>query len=217
MEPSHEIAEWLAELELTHLAETFGANRITFGMLTELTSSDLHEMGITALGDRKRLLSAIAKIPARRDGDGTPSADPAPSDPPPQPAPTPTEAASASLPEPAKLRPLLPVPANPLPAAVEIASIAPDQAAVSPATRDEAPVSSSLASKPPASERPSVEEAPRPAPAADDVPAPSRLPFWTRLLASKFLLVSIIVHIFFASETLCSSARLLAFTAGGPP
>ncbi len=76
MDSSPPMAEWLATLGLAHYAEAFAAHRITFDVLTELRNHDFLEMGTVAIGDRKRLLSAITKMCARRDG--LPCAEPAP-------------------------------------------------------------------------------------------------------------------------------------------
>lgn len=58
----NELVTWLASLGLAHHAETFAAQRVDIDILTELTDRDLEKLGIAALGDRKRLLRAIAAI-----------------------------------------------------------------------------------------------------------------------------------------------------------
>ena len=59
-----EVARWLAEQGLGHHAEVFGENGIA-GDAPEhdLTDADLRELGLN-LGDRKRLLKAIAALAA---------------------------------------------------------------------------------------------------------------------------------------------------------
>src|SRR5262245_23538747 len=55
------IVQWLAELGMERYAQLFEAQRIELDVLPSLTDADLKEIGITALGDRKRILSAIAQ------------------------------------------------------------------------------------------------------------------------------------------------------------
>src|SRR5919106_6101711 len=52
---------WLAEQGLGHHAEAFAENGIAADVLCELTDADLKELGLN-LGDRKRLLKAIAAL-----------------------------------------------------------------------------------------------------------------------------------------------------------
>jgi SAM domain (Sterile alpha motif) len=56
-----DVARWLADQGLGHHAEAFAANGIAGDILRELTDADLKELGLT-LGDRKRLLKAIAAL-----------------------------------------------------------------------------------------------------------------------------------------------------------
>ena len=53
--------QWLAEIELDRYAEIFSENRIDFDVIATLTEADLRELGV-ALGDRKRLMQAIADL-----------------------------------------------------------------------------------------------------------------------------------------------------------
>ena len=57
-----EIAEWLRGLGLEKYAPTFDENAINWDVLSELTTDDLKEIGVAALGDRRRLLAAIAAL-----------------------------------------------------------------------------------------------------------------------------------------------------------
>jgi class 3 adenylate cyclase/predicted ATPase len=62
-----DVSRWLAEQGLGHHAEAFAENGIAGDVLRELTDADLKELGLN-LGDRKRLLKAIAALdqePAR--------------------------------------------------------------------------------------------------------------------------------------------------------
>jgi SAM domain (Sterile alpha motif) len=59
-----DVACWLAEQGLGHHAEAFAQNGIVGDVLRDLTDADLKELGLN-LGDRKRLLKAIAVLDAR--------------------------------------------------------------------------------------------------------------------------------------------------------
>src|SRR5262249_19635939 len=57
------VGEWLASLGLSEYADRFAEHRIDFSILRDLTDKDLkEELGIVLLGDRRRLLRAIAKL-----------------------------------------------------------------------------------------------------------------------------------------------------------
>jgi class 3 adenylate cyclase/predicted ATPase len=57
------VGEWLASLGLSEYAHRFAEHRIDFSMLQDLTDKDLkEELGIVLLGDRRRLLRAIAEL-----------------------------------------------------------------------------------------------------------------------------------------------------------
>jgi class 3 adenylate cyclase/tetratricopeptide (TPR) repeat protein len=55
-----DLAQWLAELGLGQYAAAFAENDIGFDVLVQLTDTDLKELGVSSLGNRKRLLAAIA-------------------------------------------------------------------------------------------------------------------------------------------------------------
>ena len=57
-----DMATWLADLGLKDYTGVFADNRIDFDVLPDLGEADLRELGL-ALGDRKRLLKAIAGLP----------------------------------------------------------------------------------------------------------------------------------------------------------
>jgi class 3 adenylate cyclase/tetratricopeptide (TPR) repeat protein len=72
-----DLAAWLASHGLGEYAPAFAENRIGPDVLRELTDQDLRELGVKALGDRKRLLAAIAELdsveaaaPAAATGEG---------------------------------------------------------------------------------------------------------------------------------------------------
>jgi class 3 adenylate cyclase len=58
-----DVSRWLAEQGLGHHAEVFAKNGIAGDVLRDLTDTDLKELGLN-LGDRKRLLKAIAALDA---------------------------------------------------------------------------------------------------------------------------------------------------------
>src|SRR3954470_14747372 len=52
---------WLAGIGLGNYADVFAANKIDFDVIHQMTDADLRELGL-ALGDRRRLLQAIASL-----------------------------------------------------------------------------------------------------------------------------------------------------------
>ena len=59
------LEEWLARARLSRLAPTFHANGIGLDVVRSLTSGDLEELGLS-IGDRKRVIAAIADLEPRR-------------------------------------------------------------------------------------------------------------------------------------------------------
>jgi class 3 adenylate cyclase len=57
-----DIAEWLRGLGLGKYAPAFAENAINWDVLPELTADDLKEIGVPAVGDRRRLLAGIATL-----------------------------------------------------------------------------------------------------------------------------------------------------------
>jgi class 3 adenylate cyclase len=55
-----DVGEWLRKLGLEQYEPTFRENRIDSQVLPKLTAEDLKDLGITLVGDRRRLLEAIA-------------------------------------------------------------------------------------------------------------------------------------------------------------
>lgn len=55
-----QVAEWLPSIGVGHLSGLFRTHRISGDVLPELSNADLVEMSIHAVGDRKKLLRAIA-------------------------------------------------------------------------------------------------------------------------------------------------------------
>ena len=65
-----DVGGWLRSLGLEHHEANFRNNNIGADVLPHLTADDLKELGVASIGDRRRLLVAIAALAAR-----TPSAD----------------------------------------------------------------------------------------------------------------------------------------------
>ncbi len=61
---SQDVKDWLGALGLSDYAQAFLDNKIDFAILPDLTGEDLIEIGVTAVGDRRRLLRAIAELDA---------------------------------------------------------------------------------------------------------------------------------------------------------
>jgi class 3 adenylate cyclase len=57
-----DIAAWLRELGLERYEQAFRENEIDAAILPKLTSDDLREIGVAAIGHRRRLLEAIAAL-----------------------------------------------------------------------------------------------------------------------------------------------------------
>ncbi|WJR80845.1 adenylate/guanylate cyclase domain-containing protein [Bradyrhizobium sp. NP1] len=69
------VRQWLASLGLSEYADRFAEHRIDFSILRDLTDKDIkEELGIVPLGDRRRLLRAIAELA----GTASTTAKPAP-------------------------------------------------------------------------------------------------------------------------------------------
>ncbi len=57
-----DVSAWLLELGLEEYAASFAENKIDSELLPQLTDDDLKALGVSALGDRKRLLAAIIAL-----------------------------------------------------------------------------------------------------------------------------------------------------------
>lgn len=66
-----DIRAWLAAQGLEQHAAAFAENAIDGDTLATLTADDLKELGVSALGHRKKLLAAIAAL---HDGTAPPTA-----------------------------------------------------------------------------------------------------------------------------------------------
>jgi class 3 adenylate cyclase len=69
-----DVASWLRDLGLERYETAFRENEVGADVLCDLTAEDLEGLGVVAIGDRRRLLVAIAKL----RGDGTLAVDPRP-------------------------------------------------------------------------------------------------------------------------------------------
>ena len=57
-----DVADWLRALGLERYEAAFRENDVSAEELCHLTAEDLKELGVTAVGHRRRLLVAIAKL-----------------------------------------------------------------------------------------------------------------------------------------------------------
>jgi len=57
-----DIGEWLRQLSLARYEAAFRENEIDFEILPKLTATDLKELGVAAVGHRRKLLAAIAEL-----------------------------------------------------------------------------------------------------------------------------------------------------------
>ncbi len=60
-----DVGGWLRGLGLGQYEDRFRDNRIDAEVLPQLTADDLREIGVAAVGDRRKLLAAIAALAAR--------------------------------------------------------------------------------------------------------------------------------------------------------
>ena len=59
-----DVATWLHELGLAQYAAAFIENSVSVDLLPSLTADDLKDLGVSAVGHRRRLLNAIAALSA---------------------------------------------------------------------------------------------------------------------------------------------------------
>jgi hypothetical protein len=57
-----DVRVWLRSLGFAQYEEKFRDNKIDADVLPQLTADDLKDIGVAAVGDRRRLLSAIAAL-----------------------------------------------------------------------------------------------------------------------------------------------------------
>src|SRR6476646_3311254 len=71
---STDLAEWLGRHGLSQYAKTFAENHIDYSVLPDLTENDLEKLGVSSLGHRKKLLTAIKALTTASQPIGTPTA-----------------------------------------------------------------------------------------------------------------------------------------------
>ena len=72
-----DVGAWLQGLGLTKYLEAFEKNAIDADVLFELTADDLKDLGVEAVGHRRKLLAAIAALRrGQRDGQEEPADEP---------------------------------------------------------------------------------------------------------------------------------------------
>ena len=59
---SEDIRQWLEDLGLGEYAKAFVENKIDASVLRDLTNDDLRDIGVVAVGDRRKLLAAISRF-----------------------------------------------------------------------------------------------------------------------------------------------------------
>jgi hypothetical protein len=57
-----DVAQWLRSLGLAQYEQAFRDNAVDADTLTRLTSDDLKELGVQAVGHRRKLLDAISDL-----------------------------------------------------------------------------------------------------------------------------------------------------------
>ena len=57
-----DIGDWLHTLNLSQYEAAFRENSVDMDVLSSLTVEDLKDLGVTAVGDRRRLLNAITAL-----------------------------------------------------------------------------------------------------------------------------------------------------------
>src|SRR5947209_10821077 len=65
-----DVGEWLRRLGLDQYEGWFRDNKIDANVLPHLTTDDLKELGVLAVGDRRKLLTAIARLSLSSHSEG---------------------------------------------------------------------------------------------------------------------------------------------------
>jgi class 3 adenylate cyclase/tetratricopeptide (TPR) repeat protein len=74
-----DVGGWLRDLGLGEYEEKFRDNKIDATVLPQLTTDDLKDIGVSAVGDRRKLLAAIAALSAAAPSTDAPAPSPKPS------------------------------------------------------------------------------------------------------------------------------------------
>ena len=69
-----DVADWLRTLNLSRYEAAFRENSVGIDVLPSLTADDLKDLGVNAVGDRRRLLNAIAALRPGAEGVGAQNA-----------------------------------------------------------------------------------------------------------------------------------------------
>ena len=64
-----DVADWLRALGLERYEAAFQENDVSGEVLCDLTAEDLEGLGVSAIGHRRRLLVAIARLNGQRSTD----------------------------------------------------------------------------------------------------------------------------------------------------
>ena len=67
-----DVREWLRSLGLVQYEQKFWDNKIDADVLPHLTADDLTDIGVVAMGDRRRLLAAIAALADAKSSEEVP-------------------------------------------------------------------------------------------------------------------------------------------------
>ena len=76
-----DVGEWLRGLGLDQYEEKFRDNKIDADVLLRLTADDLKDIGVSAVGDRRRLLDAISALAGAESSREIPGTQPKPAPP----------------------------------------------------------------------------------------------------------------------------------------
>jgi hypothetical protein len=68
-----DLAVWLRTIGLEQYEAAFRENAIDDAVLPKLTAEDLKDLGVTAVGHRRKLLEAIAELRSETKAEGSPS------------------------------------------------------------------------------------------------------------------------------------------------
>ena len=73
-----DVGGWLRSLGLGQYEANFRDNKIDADVLPQLTADDLKDIGVSAVGDRRRLLAAIAALSGPMPSANAPASSPKP-------------------------------------------------------------------------------------------------------------------------------------------
>ncbi len=196
-EVPQDLESWLQGLGLGQYAKAFAEHAITFEMLRDLTTEDLKECGVNALGHRKTILAAIAALDTLVPATPVVVA----------PKPAPAKPIIPAIPQPPP-----PMQSHPEPGPARAKDLVEIQSG--PAPHHPRPPQRSAQD-----DRTAVISPPTRTPTAR---APRRPGFWAKLATSKFLFISIVAHLFFGIGATyfivqrIQAKRKVTFK-GGPP